>query len=147
MTMNRRGFSLTELLIALGLIGLMVAFATPRIGRALVRQRLRSARDVVVALHAKARAAAVQTGAGAALVFQGNTAMVLARDPVSGALDTIGSVEDLGQRYGVTLTTTRDTVRFDSRGLGATGGNTKIVVQKDAYLEGIEISAMGRVLQ
>lgn len=145
--MNRRGFSLMELLIALGLIAVMAALAVPRIGNALQRERVRSARGAVETMHAKARAAAIQRGRRAALVFQSNRLLVLTRHPVTGALDTVGSVEDLNSRYGVTITTSRDTLMFDPRGLGMESSDTKIAVRKGAFTEAMVISSLGRVLR
>jgi prepilin-type N-terminal cleavage/methylation domain-containing protein len=145
--MNRRGFTLMEVLIALGLIAVLAAMAVPRIGTALTRQSVRSARGAVVTMHAKARGAAIQRGRRANLIFNGNTVLVLTRHPVTGALETVGSAENLFSRYGVTVSTSRDTLRFDPRGLGMESGNTKITVQKGAFSEGIEISALGRVLR
>ena len=145
--MNRRGFSLLALLIALGLIAVMAALAVPRIGNALQKERVRSARGAVETLHAKARAVAIQRGRRAALVFQGNTLLVLTRHPVTGALDTVGSVEDLNSRYGVTIVTSRDTLRFDPRGLGMESSDTKIAVRKGPFTEAMVISSLGRVLR
>jgi len=145
--MNRRGFTLLELLIALGLIAVMAALAVPRIGNALQRERVRSARGAVETMHAKARAAAIQRGRRTALIFQSNRLLVLTRHPVTGALDTIGSPEDLNSRYGVTITTTSDTLVFDPRGLGMASSDTKITVRKGALTEGIVISSLGRILR
>ena len=145
--MNRHGFTLMELLIAVALVAVMAAMAVPRIGTALTRQSVRSARGAVVTLHAKARGAAIQRGRRTDLIFTGNTVLVRTRHPVTGALDTVGSPENLLRRYGVTVSTSRDTLTFDPRGLGMESGNTKITVQKGAFTESVEISALGRVLR
>lgn len=143
--MNRRGFTLIELLIAVGLVAVLVAMAVPRVGTALIRQSVRSARGAVVTMHAKARGAAIQRGRRTNLIFNGNTVLVLTRHPVTGALDTVGSAENLLSRYGVTVSTTRDTLSFDPRGLGMESSNTTIAVRKGAFADTIVISALGRV--
>ncbi len=145
--MTRRGFTLIEVLIVIGLVGVMAAFAVPRIGRTLARQSVRSARGAVETLHSKARAISIQRGRRAALVFNGDVAVIVSRHPVTGAVDTIGNPEDLHSRYGVTCTTSRDTLLFDPRGVGMESGNTTISVQKGPYVEGIVISSLGRVLR
>ena len=145
--MNRRGFTLIEVLIAIGLVALLTAFSFPRIGRALARQNCRSGRGAVETMHSMARNVAIQRGRRAALVFQGNTAVVVSRHPVTGAVDTIGSPSDLHSRYGVTLTASRDTLLFDPRGVGMESSNTTISVQRGPYVEGLVISPMGRVLR
>ncbi len=145
--MNERGLTLIELVIAIGLVGLMAAIAFPRIGDALRKQSVRSARAAVVAMHAKARASAIQRARATAFVVSGNTVLVVSRHPVTGALDTIDAPENLQNRYGVTVLSTRDTLSFDPRGLGTQGEDTKITVTKGPYSQSIEINPLGRVLR
>jgi prepilin-type N-terminal cleavage/methylation domain-containing protein len=145
--MNRRGFTLLEVLIVIGLVGVMAALGIPRIRRAIVRQNVRSARDAVVTMHAKARAVAIQRGSATALVFQANNVLIVSRHPVTGAPDTIGQPTDLHGRYGVTVNRTRDTLVFDSRGLGMETGNTKVTVAKNVFQDSVVINPWGRVLR
>jgi prepilin-type N-terminal cleavage/methylation domain-containing protein len=60
--MNRRGFTLIELLVAIIIVGAMSAFFFPRIADTLQKQNVRSARNAITTLHAKARAIAIQRG-------------------------------------------------------------------------------------
>lgn len=145
--MNRRGMTLIEMLIVIGLIGLMAAMGIPRIGSAIAKQNVRSARAAVVSMHATARAAAIQRGIATSLVFDGNTLLVVSRHPVTGALDTVGEPQDFNRRYGVTVTTTADTLQFDARGLGTATTDTRIVVSRGVYADGIVINSLGRVLR
>ncbi|MGD2136116.1 MAG: prepilin-type N-terminal cleavage/methylation domain-containing protein, partial [Gemmatimonadales bacterium] len=126
--MRNRGFTIIEVLIVIGLIGLMAAIAMPRIGDALINQNVDSGRAAVVSMHAKARAVAIQRGMTSALVFNGNTVLVISRNPVTRAVDTVGAPNDLYDRYGVSVVTSRDTLQFDPNGIGADGGDTKVTV-------------------
>ena len=147
MKMNRRGFTLIELLIVVGLIGVIAMFAVPRLGRTLVRQSVRGARDEVVSMHAKARAAAVQRGSPTGLVFSGNTVLILTRHPVTGVLDTVGQPVDLMSRSGVTVTSTRSPLVFDARGRGIETSATTITVSKGPYSDQIVINMWGRLVR
>ena len=145
--MNQRGFTLIELLIVIGIMGLIAALAVPRIGRTLVRQSVRGARDAVVGMHAKARAAAVQKGRSTRLVISGNTLLIRTQHPVTGVVDTVGTVEDLYSRFGVTVATSRDSLVFDARGIGTESSPTKITVSRGSYSDGVEINMWGRLVK
>jgi prepilin-type N-terminal cleavage/methylation domain-containing protein len=145
--MARRGFTLIEIMIAIGLIGLMSAMAYPRIRDALTKQAARSGRAAVIAMQAKARATAIQRGRAAQLVISGNSVLIVSKKPVTGAVDTVGSVENLNSRFGVTLVTTRDTLKFDPRGLGIDAGDSEIRVSKGAYTYAVTFSQYGRIIQ
>jgi len=145
--MQRRGFTLIEILVVIGLIGLLAAIAMPRISQTLVNTNVKSGRAAVISAHGLARATAIQRGITSELVFSGNTLVVLSENPVTRAVDTIGAPNNLYDRYGVTVTTTRDTLTFDPNGIGADGGATKVVVTRGAYTQSIEINAVGRVIK
>lgn len=145
--MNQRGLSLIELVIVIVLIGAIAGWGFPRIGEALRRQSVSSARSAVVTLHAKARATAVQRARVVRLVFEGTRCVLRSQHPMTGATDTVGTVEDLYARHGVTVTVTRDSLVFDPRGLGTEPGPTEIVVRKGAWADTILISSVGRVLK
>ena len=99
--MNRRGFTLIEILIVVVLLGVIVALAGPRLRTALLRQNVRSARDALVTMHATARSSAIQRGRYTALVIAGDTAFVVAQNPVTAAFDTIVNPVNLRTRWGV----------------------------------------------
>ena len=72
--MDRRGFSLIELVIAIVLIGLMAAFMMPRIGDVIQKQKVRSARNAITTMHARARATAIRLKARRRRTMQARSA-------------------------------------------------------------------------
>ena len=140
MRISNRGFTLIEMLIIVMIIGVLTALIAPRVGDTLEKQRARSAGDAVVVMHAKTRAIAVRRGLPAALIRSGNTLYTVSIHPVTEAIDTVGVIEDLGDRYGVTLTASRDTLVFDARGLGTESGSTTIIVSNAGAADTVRIN-------
>ncbi len=145
--MNQRGMTLIELVIVIVLIGVMAGFGFPRLGDAITKQNVRSARTLFVGVHAKARATAIQRGAQTQLIVSGGRVTLRAANPVTNVDQQVGNVEDLGSRYGVTVQPTNVTLRFDARGIGMETTETTISITKGSYGSRIVISAVGRVIQ
>jgi Tfp pilus assembly protein FimT len=145
--MNSRGLTVSELVIALVLIGAISAMAVPRLGQSMTKQGMVSARNGVVAMVAKAKASAVQRGSRTTLLLTGGNLVIKSRHPVSGAIDTVGVPENLTKRYGASVAASRDSLVFDPRGLGMESGSTTVVVRKGDYADTLVISAAGRVLR
>ncbi len=145
--MNQRGMTLIELLIVIVIIGAMAAFGFPRLGDALTKQSVRSARTLFIGVHARARATAIQRDTQTQLVVDNGRLSVRSTNPVTNAGETVGGVEDLGARYGVTVQPTNVTLTFDARGIGLETAQTTISITKGSYGTNIVISPVGRVNQ
>lgn len=144
--MTRKGFTLIEVVIAIVLIGVMTAFMFPRIGEALRRQDVRSARNAITTMNAQAKATAIQRGRLVATVLRSNRMVLVSRHPVFGTVDTIAD-QNLGQRYGVSITTDQDSLEFDARGIGMAGTQTRITVSKAGIADTIVITPVGSILR
>lgn len=145
--MNQRGVTLIELLIVIVLIGIMAGFGFPRLGDAITKQNVRSARTLFVGVHAKARATAIQRGSQTQLILSGGRVTIQSTNPVTNAVQQVGNVEDLGERYGVTVQPSAVTLTFDARGIGRETTETTISITKGSYGSRIVISPVGRVIQ
>lgn len=120
----RRGFTTVELLVAIVLIGILTAIATPRFTLWRQRSAVTAARQHVEASLATARAAVVQRGTSGAFLARGNTLSAWALSPRTG--DTVWVIPPtrLDSLLRVTLTTGSpgdSIVRFNSRGLANNG--------------------------
>ena len=145
----RRGFTAIEIIIVMVIIGIMSAVALPFIRTATVKSGVSGALAAITALHAVARNSAIQKGRTTVLVVKAstNTVVVVVKRPGSTAVDTVGKAEDLYARFGVTLSTTSDSVIFTPRGLGAGSANTTVIATRSGYADTLVISAAGRLLR
>ena len=147
---NRAGFTLIEIATALVIISLLVLIGIPKFNEAMARQNVRGARTMTVNMVAKARAAATQTNRITRLVVDGNRVYIVAKPRQTaggaGTWDTLGPVENLNSRYGVTLAVTvNDSIKFDPRGMSWGGIVDTMRMTRSGHTDWVAIDAMGRV--
>ena len=142
------GFTIIELLWVIVLMGLMAALGIPRIRDAVQKQNVRSARVAAIAHVVTARNVAVQRGCRATVHLRSTGAIWVTACQISAAgLDTLGGVDNLRDRYGVTLSSTRDSVQFDPRGLSLGNQSATVRFSNALAADSITINAVGRVAQ
>jgi prepilin-type N-terminal cleavage/methylation domain-containing protein len=144
---RQRGLTLMEILLVIVLIGIMSAFAIPRLSDALTHQNVQSARVAFVGMCAKARYVAIQRGSKTRLTLVNNVVSIQSANPVTNVTESVGNAVDLNSRYGVTVRPPVGTWTFDSRGLGTAAGQTSVSIAKGSDSTEIVISAAGRVIQ
>ena len=150
--MRRSGFTFVEILIVMIIMGLMAALGIPRIRDAVLKQNVRSARAAVATMVAKARAAAVERGCRATLQLRATgrawvTACRTSAIGATGALDTLGGVENVSGRWSVTMSETRDSVRFDPRGLNVDYQITVVRFVSGSIQDSVLINQLGKVVR
>jgi prepilin-type N-terminal cleavage/methylation domain-containing protein len=148
---SRSGFTLIEALIVVVILGLVVLIGYPKVGAAMVKTDLRSARTTVINLVATARAASVQTNRRTWIKFEGNKVFVMARPrqkpPLLGnEADTVGRVQDLSAQYKVTVAPALDSIQFDPRGFGVSLADT-ITLSRSGHTEMVMLDGLGRVIK
>ena len=116
MDRSRRGYTLTEMLIVVGIVGMLTLFALPKFHGLVERNQLTAARDELAAAIATARAAAVQKGRTATLFLSGNQMWVTVVTSNAGTTTTVVPVKSFGSLYNVSVTATDPSITFDMRG-------------------------------
>lgn len=141
---QRPGFTFIEILIVMIIAGIVLAIAAPRLGTASSRSDVRSAKQEVAAYLSHARAAAIQQGREARFVVDGNNIRVIV-DNGDGTW-ALAADHNVGAETGATLSATRDSVRFDPRGL-AIGNNpiATIVATKNDFRDSVCVIGLGRI--
>ncbi len=144
-----RGFTLIEMLMVVTLIGVLMIVALPFFRTGTDKASVRGAMDAISAMHAVAKATAIQRGRTARLVLMPSQSMavVVAAKVTGPGVDTVGRVEDLASRFGVRFTTTRDTLTFTPRGIGSDLSGTLIIVSKAGFIDTVSVTAAGRLMQ
>jgi type II secretory pathway pseudopilin PulG len=148
---TRAGFTLIEAVIVFVMIGLVSAYAVPRLVGGTVRNNVRAARGHIISLYSKARSAAIETNRATTLNYTANTAYITASPRLttggSGTLDTIGLVENLNTRYGVTMTwNPAAQITIDPRGFGSLTVTT-VWVTRSGVSDSMVVSGFGRVIK
>jgi prepilin-type N-terminal cleavage/methylation domain-containing protein len=147
-TRNQRGLTLMEILLVIVLIGLMSAFAIPKLSDAMNGQNVQSARAAFVGMYAQARSTAIQRGGSATLTLAGNVLRIQSKNPITGVTEAVGNSVDLNGRYGVTVSSTpSNTWIFDPRGIGTAASQSSVTITKSTHSTTIVMSAAGRVIQ
>ncbi len=149
--MKRSGFSTIELAIVLAIIGIIVLIGFPKIRRTLDKTNVRSARTAVATLVATARAAAIQRGCVGVVHFAATNATVWVTTSCPAKVDTVAGVEKLATRFNVALVATRDSLRFDPRGLsmdnlGSSSTIIRLTGSVASSVDSVIVSPMGKVV-
>ncbi len=149
---DRRGFTLVETCIVIGVAAVLLVMGWPRVQGLLLQSRVRSARSAVIGSYQQGRMSALQSGKATTVWFSANRMWVTAKPRTTACAgctyDTVGVVYDLSQRYGVSLAVSPDTfVYLNARGLGLSTNNatTVIALSKSGIRDTVRINQIGRV--
>ncbi len=137
------GFSLVEMMIAIAVMGLMLAMAMPRIRDTVIKRDVKSARAAVANMYARARINALQTRKQTTVRFNASTVWITV--PLGGGLDTVGAPVDLNNAYGVTVSYTDPSISIQPTGLATLGAPVTIKVTRSGKSDSVMISGYGRL--
>ena len=144
---KERGYTLFELLVVVTLIGAVAALAIPRVKGPMLRESVRSARRAVVTHLAMARGAAASRGCRSVVhMVDGADARtwVTVCTTAGVGVDTVGTVEQLSDRYGVSVTCSVDSLTFAPNGLSMNAGWASIEFGRTGYSDTLAVSPLGK---
>lgn len=137
---RRAGTTLVELLVALVVVGIVAAIAIPRGARLRDGAAVRAAAIDAEQAFALARARAVDWRSAVAVRIDTGGARLEIRRGRDLLL-----LRALGEEYGVRLSSTRDSLAYDARGLGRGAANLTLVVRRGSAAESLVVSRLGRL--
>jgi type II secretory pathway pseudopilin PulG len=132
---------MVELVVAVTLMGILMAILGPRLGATRDRGSVRSAKQKVTAYLATTRAAAIRRGRPATFHASGGTIWVSV-----GGTDTVAARISLSGEYSVAFEATTDSVRFDARGFATNVPGTQVFrLSRAGYSDSVCVSRGGMV--
>ena len=155
--MRRRGdgFSLIEMAVVLSITGLMVGIVIPSVVSSFGQRATRTAVDQLTQAHSLARATAVRFGRVAELHIDDANARFWVQVDTTyadvGDSLIVGSVNDLAEEQ-VTMSSNREVLCFDSRGLATTrdtceSGDVLVQFSVAGRTESFQTTVLGKVLR
>jgi len=150
-----RGFTLIEMIMVLGLIGIITAISGPKIASALQKRTTASAIDQFALTHSLSRATAIRYARVAQLHIDvaGKRFWVDVDTSANGAGQRaiIDNVRDMSTA-GLTMTSDRTLLCFDARGLPSTSGgceaaDAKIKFSDGAQTDSLVTTVLGKILR
>ena len=146
--MDRKGFSLIEMLMVIALAGLIMAIGFPRLRDGLEHQNVRSAKALLSTLVATARGTAVQRGCNATLNMTADSVWVTACgvNPPAASV-TVGTKKLVGSEFSVSLTPGAASIVYDPRGIRTTFQTTSVRITGPHYTDSVVINQVGKVIR
>lgn len=152
---RRRGFTLLEVIIVMGLLAIVAGMGAPRLSAALRKRTTQTAADHFVTAHSLARATAVRYGRVAQLHIDAPTKRFWVDVDTSGTgagqRATIWYMRNLTQP-GLVMTSSRTLLCFDARGLPLVNGtcqsgDAQIIFTALEKADTVTTAALGKILR
>ena len=136
----RRGTTILELALSLSIISILSAIAYPAIGRLMDGIHVRGTMTEIHALFTAARHHAITRSERVTVQLDTAAAsMMLVADD-----DTIRA-RSFAHAHGIRLTANRSSFTYSPIGIGYGAGNMTIVVRRNARVDSVFVSRLGRV--
>lgn len=133
-----------ELMIAIVLMGIIMAVGAPKLGNIRDRASVRSATQQIGAYVATTRAAAIRRGMRANFKMSADTMWIEIQQP--GAPELIAPPIPLSATFNVTVTSLTDSIVFDARGFAIyPAATSKFVVARALARDSMCVTRLGMV--
>lgn len=133
-----------EVMIAVVVMGIIMAIGAPKLGAIRDRASVRSAVQQIGAYVATTRAAAIRRGMRANFKMAGDTMWIEIKQP--GAPELIAPPIPLSETFNVNVTTVTDSIVFDARGFAINLQATqKFVVTRASASDSMCVTRLGMV--
>lgn len=134
-----------ELMIAVVVMGIIMAVGMPKIGAMRDKASVRSATQQIGAYVATARAAAIRRGVRANFKTSADTMWIEVQQP--GGPEVVAPPIPLNSTFNVALTSTGDSIVFDARGfaINLPASGEKYVVTRSAASDSVCVTRLGMV--
>ncbi|MBA3645850.1 MAG: hypothetical protein H0W63_06685 [Gemmatimonadaceae bacterium] len=136
----RAAFTIIESTLAICLVCLLTAIAVPGISRLLDAIEVREAAIEVETIFSSARHLAIARGGQTSVEIDTSRRVVA----VLAGQDTLRK-RDLGKDHRIDLKATRTVVTYSPIGVGFGAANVTVVVKRNASLDSVIVSRLGRV--
>ena len=147
--MQRRGFTMVEIMLVIVIMSLMFVMAIPRLREASVKRGVRGSRNTVQGLYSQARVYAMQQSRSTGLRIRGTNKVLVTGYPRTdggGGYDTIGVVRDLTKEFGVTVQSDADSlISIAANGIRRGSTTVTLTFAKDGYTDSLIIAPYGRI--
>jgi prepilin-type N-terminal cleavage/methylation domain-containing protein len=136
----RRAFTIIELAVTLGILSILSAIAIPWMGGILDRVKVRSAAVEIESLFNAARHIAIARATQATVEI----------DPIAQSINiSVGSdtirKREIGAAHDVQISATRARMSYAATGMGYGAANLSVVVRRNASVDTVFVSRLGRV--
>jgi Tfp pilus assembly protein FimT len=142
----RQAMTLIELLVVIVMTSLILMMVAPRLRGATTSANVHSASADIATRITIARQSAIRRGRDAVFHYSGTKAWTMIVNS-NGTMTALGDTVFLTSKYGVSMTPSVDSIRYNARGFANLGSSQTFQLSKSGVSQTVCVTAAGLVLQ